>query len=547
MKLIDAFKALCFDHESNSSFDDYLARWVSLEQQGLGPQLENCTAELIRLEVLQEHIANLDFESKAREVFDAWHEFWCAATKQLDKISKFTFEGQKYFAYLDERQNIEREMFLSGAASYDHVIVDEFQDINPLDLALIRAIINRNRATLTITGDDDQAIFEWRGATPNYILKPSEYFASKSFDTYTLGVNYRSPANIVEHSQCLINNNKFREPKTIRPFVSERAKVEVRETESLSEALNYVHSLYDSFVSKGVKPSQLALISRLKSQIIPYQIYFASREISFCAAEDLQIFYSDTFDRLLSLLEIKTRKESFRTSEVVKDILLLCDYVKWFRLSKRDRPALTRWLTESRPKSLMDGILRLAEYRGELKSRSNSDGRVSLEMVDPICKFMDTEFVSDSLISLSENFEGLQKDFVKAEDDFFFKDPPFLYLADYAKRYRDNYDEFLEHIEMARNTLAHIPPADKKWEDISKYPIQLMTANRAKGKEFNTVVILDVEDKIWPTKHDLTDAELEAARRLFYVAFTRARKQVTMLLRKGKMKSPFIAELRLPE
>ena len=94
-------------------------------------------------------------------------------------------EDQKYFAYQDERKNIEQGRLLSGAASYDHIFVDEFQDINPLDLALVRAIVERSRATLTIAGDDDQAIFEWRGATPEYILDPGQYFGS-DFDTCTL-------------------------------------------------------------------------------------------------------------------------------------------------------------------------------------------------------------------------------------------------------------------------------------------------------------------------------------------------------------------------
>ncbi len=57
-------------------------------------------------------------------------------------------------------------------------MVDEFQDINPLDIALIKGIAQRHRATLTIVGDDDQAIFEWRGATPEYILHPEQYLGA---------------------------------------------------------------------------------------------------------------------------------------------------------------------------------------------------------------------------------------------------------------------------------------------------------------------------------------------------------------------------------
>ena len=54
-----------------------------------------------------------------------------------------------------------RKPAITGAARYNHILVDEFQDINPLDLELIKAVALRNRSTLTIVGDDDQAIFEW--------------------------------------------------------------------------------------------------------------------------------------------------------------------------------------------------------------------------------------------------------------------------------------------------------------------------------------------------------------------------------------------------
>lgn len=73
-----------------------------------------------------------------------------------------------------------------------------------------------------------------------------------------------------------------------------------------------------------------------------------------------------------------------------------------------------------------------------------------------------------------------------------------------------------------------------------------MTALRAKGKEFDTVVLLDVHDGVWPNKNAVDEAQLESERRVFYVAFTRARKRVVILLndRLGPV-SPYISELGL--
>ncbi len=97
------------------------------------------------------------------------------------------------------------------------------------------------------------------------------------------------------------------------------------------------------------------------------------------------------------------------------------------------------------------------------------------------------------------------------------------------------------------HTLVYTPPfeADESGDNLSKNPLHLMTALRAKGKEFDKVVLLDMETGIWPNKNAKTSEQLEAERRVMYVAFTRAREQVTLLLRRGAVPSPYIQELAL--
>ncbi len=550
MDMIDSLKSLGFDHVRHKSYLDFLSHWKELERQGLGWRLAEQVDQLIKFDVLSDELENTDPCARQKEFFAAFFPFWIEATQQLIASATFTLEDQKYFAYRDERKNVEQGRYLSGAASYNHVFVDEFQDINPLDLALVRAIAERSRATLTIAGDDDQAIFEWRGATPEYILDPEQYFNS-AFDTHTLGVNYRSPKNIVEHSQRLIVNNTRRVPKKISAHGSSLATIELLTIPSLSEALEYVHNLVTSSIVQGTSPGRIALISRKRSQIIPYQVHFASKDIDipFCAAEDLQLFLSDTFERLLKLLEIKADADRRRMPrQVVNDILFLCNFVKRYPLSKRNREDLRKYLQASRPLSIMEGVDFLAEYRGELKSK-NKEGKTSLEMADAIRTYINAKSVSDALLALSHNFEGLQFDFGKAEEDIFYTDPPFAQLAEYAKRYGTDYASFVYDIESAKDTLVYIPPfeGDDNGDDLSKNPLHLMTALRAKGKEFDKVVLLDVQDGIWPNRNARTPTQLEAERRVFYVAFTRAREQITMLMRNAAVPSPYIEELELAD
>jgi len=557
MNVIDAFKSLGFDHLRHSNLSTFSGHVDSLYQQNLGWKLQEQFDELTRYDVLSLAVGgdpNKLSDADMRRVYRSFFRFWREASAHLISNATFTLEDQKYVAYVDEVQKLEAKSILSGAARYDHVLVDEFQDINPLDLHLVKAIIARNRATLTIVGDDDQAIFEWRGATPEYILEPDHYFGVP-FETHKLSVNYRSPVNIVERSQRLISHNIRRVDKEVEAYGNERADIEIRKASGLSDALDYVHWLVKGSIERGKSPSRVAVIGRKRSQIIPYQVFFASRDMAFCAAEDLQIFLSSAFDRLLELLLIKTRASTrLSRTQVVGDLLKLCDLTKRYPLSKRDKEGLRSHLQRSKMRTLEDAAIALQEYRGTLKG-PNKGGAMSRGMADAVREFIDAETVAEALMRLSEHFVGLQYDLGKAETDIFFTDPPFLHLAEYASRYDDDYDQFVDDIELAKDQLVYVPPFEEgasglEKDELWRRPLHLMTALRAKGKEFDVVVLLGVRDGIWPNKNARTPAQIEAERRVFYVAFTRARKRVVMVLdeRAGNhssVASPYIGELGL--
>ena len=553
VKAIDEFKSLGFDHLKHSNYEQFGLHWDGLRTQGLGSRLENLCADLVKYGVIDsEDIEGAIENKKWRVVYKDFFEFWRDAVVQLINSATFTLVDQKYYAYQDECKKIESGSYLSGAARYNHILVDEFQDINPLDLALVKAIAIRNRATITIAGDDDQAVFEWRGASTEYILNPAKYFQSE-FETHRLGVNYRSPANIVKMSQMLIANNCRREAKQTEAFSAKEAKIEVKNTGDLSASLDYVSCLVESSVEQGKSPSKVAIIGRKKSQLIPYQVHFASKGIPFCAAEDLQMFMGDAFERLLNLLEIKARSNFGRQRKAVEDVLALCDLVKRYQIKQKEKTPLIRHLHQHSPANILDAFDVLSSYEGPLKGK-NVAGNMSKTMAKAARKFIEAGSVSDSLLELSNHFEGLQYDMGKAEDDIFYTDPPFFHLAEYAHRYGEDYERFIDDIERAKRTLVHMPPFEEGEQfNLWEHPLHLMTAIRAKGKEFDTVVLLDVTEDIWPNRNAETTEEFEAERRVFYVAFTRAREKVVMLVperigKRGSTSTPsrYIEELGIP-
>jgi len=543
MDMIDALKSLGFDHKRHKDEEAFLDHWMILETQQLQWMMLEQAQQLARYGVLDEkHLSGPDGISDAgkKQMYNRFYKFWRKATEHLAREATFTIEDQKYHAFQDEQSHVDKGNYLKGAARHEHILVDEFQDINPLDIALIKAMVERNKAYLTISGDDDQAIFEWRGATPKYIISPKEFFGYE-FREYFLETNYRSPANVVKHSQKLIRHNRRRVKKDVKAFSNKQAKIDLQEVSDVTEALSFVRKLVEDAIAKGESPSRVAIISRKRAQIIPYQVYFASKDIHFSAVEDLQVFLTKAFNQLLDFLEVKSYEVP--KTRVIETVLKLCNLVKRYPLNKAESDKLKRYFGADRPGSMEEAIDSLSCYRGKLKGSEET----SAAMAEALRAFLDEDSVSGTLEVLAKEFAGLQYDFGKAEDSVFYTDPPFFYLARYASRYGSDFKTFIEDIDKAKDTLVHVQPFDEDAdnEPLAAKPVHLMTALRSKGKEFDVVVLLDVEDEIWPNKNAKTEAQLEGERRIFYVAFTRARERIVILVDGQRDRSPYISELAL--
>ena len=543
MTVMDNLKAMGFDHTTDTNFSLFSQRLDNLKKQGLSWRVEEQFDLLTTMGVLQAG-KNESVSASRREFYNRFFTFWLKATESLLNQSTFTYEDQKYWPYLDLKSpgpDGKPKPYFRGAARYDHILVDEFQDINPLDLAFIKVIAQRNRASVTIVGDDDQAIFEWRGATPEYILRPDHYFGV-DFQDYQLGVNYRSPKNIVEHSQRLICNNKNRVAKKVVASASANADIAIEATNSVNERLQRVTEIV-----KSTEPGKVAVIGRFRSQLIPFQIYFTHEGAPFKTASDLDVFSSKAFDDLVNLLENWGQAHD-RISSVraVNGAIEICNLIKHFPLNKKDNSNLSRYLRSEHPRTIAQAIADIRDYDGDRLS-----GKSHQELHDVASKFVEAEEVAGAIRVVGKDFTGLRFDREKADDDIFFTAPPLEQLAQIAESNNFDADELITRIETAQKEIRDYQSIEDTADSEEKgsgweRPLHLMTATRAKGKEFDTVVILDAVEGVWPHNKATEQRETEAERRLFYVAFTRARKKVIMLT--GKDAGPisrFVAELEL--
>lgn len=542
MEVMDNIKSLGFDHTRDFNRDLYEKRMMDLLEQGLLWRIRQQFEILTEIGVLDSpKIDDPDF-------YIRFYTFWLDATHSLLEQAVFTFEDQKYWTYIDMKSpgiDGKSKRPISGAARYHHVIVDEFQDINPLDLALIKTIADRNQATLTIVGDDDQAIFEWRGATPEYILHPDQYFG-KQFKDYILEVNYRSPKNIVDLSQRLISNNENRVHKKVHATEgASTAKIEIKTTSDIHERLKFVTDIV-----KNTEPGKVAVIGRLRRQLIPHQIYFVSGSdsVPFKTATDLDILSSQAFDDFIKLLEIWDRAhDRRRPTQVIEDVIEICNFLKKYPLSKRDKSNLQVHLQSFKPRKTSEAVLKIREYDGTKLS-----GKTHEQMYEEASEFVNAEELPQAIICINDNFDGLSFDPERAEEEIFYTAPPLEQLAQIAESEGFDIDDLIERVDTAKAQIEEY----RNFEDNSdsgdklgmmQRPLHLMTATRSKGKEFDTVVILDAVDEFWPYKRTGDQRELESERRLFYVAFTRARKRVVFLTEEDFPLSPFVKELGLEE
>jgi DNA helicase-2/ATP-dependent DNA helicase PcrA len=309
----------------------------------------------------------------------------------------------------------------------------------------------------------------------------------------------------------------------------EDATVVVHTEPSLKDTVAYVQRSVRHLLDAG---RRVALISRKRSQIIPYQIVFAGDGVPFCAAEDLNVLLSEAFEQLKAILLLKAQADQPLPfgPDPIEGILKMCDRVKRYPLNKGDRGQLRSHLARERPKTVVAALESLHGYRGPLKG-SNAGGQMSATYYAAIRPLMVAESVADTLRAISESFEGLQKDYGKALDDIFFADPPFLYLGEFAERYGSDFGRFYQDVEGAIASLASLSRDDEEeLEGEWSKQLHLMTALRAKGKEFDDVFILDSNQGIWPSRLAVTEEDQEAERRLFYVAVTRARRALTFLV-----------------
>ncbi|MGD2061859.1 MAG: ATP-dependent helicase, partial [Acidimicrobiia bacterium] len=157
-----------------------------------------------------------------------------------------------------------------------HLLVDEFQDLTPAFLLLIRLLAGPGLNVFGV-GDDDQVIYGYAGADPGFLIGFGDLFPGAG--EHALEVNYRCPSDVVESASTLLEYNLRRVDKTIRSFASETG-LEVVESDGDALAPAVVQRVA-GLIDRGTPPSAIAALARVNSSLLPLHVAMAEEGIPF--------------------------------------------------------------------------------------------------------------------------------------------------------------------------------------------------------------------------------------------------------------------------
>jgi len=373
---------------------------------------------------------------------------------------------------------------IANMLNYRHVLIDEVQDLDPIQWRIIRAICSICDASLFAVGDDSQSIYGFRGADPGYLVRNQE-----KFDIYKLKDNYRSDGYIVAAANKLIKHNAKRldlEMNAIRTCKKEVGIVPGIDSEKLMENIKLTQTGYDGNIAVlGRNHFLLEKLSRFLSESgIDHE--YIGKKTAFTRSE--------SFRRVHAFLTLAVNPfDNF-------SFLLVRDY---FYIS-------------------------ITEYKEiRLKAVQQNKSHFQVYCESESFKRYHTAITEDNFREILEYMSGVEFEFDA--------DPVFDFINEYlAATHEPKINEYLDWLALY-DVQDEITAEPKK--------LQLMTIHASKGLEWSMVIIAGMNEGILPSFRSMKSPdELESERRLAYVAYTRARDHLILTSRpvdpEAKVKQP---------
>ncbi len=388
------------------------------------------------------------------------------------------------------------------ANRYHHVLIDEFQDTNPVQLEIIKLIIDQSNSdgrSYWIAGDDWQSIYSFAGASVNNILNFQSTFQQSKL--FILNVNYRSTPQILNACQNLISHNVRKIEKTLKTDNPEGDKVAVLESSSEEgEALSIINQIQELMKNRGYEYKDIAVLYRANFQSRVIEETFAQMKIPYYIENGLNFYQRSEVKYLLDYLRLINNPDSGEGDEALKSVINVPNRY----ISRKFVQELTEFSNKTNV-HLFEGLKSIPVDLPYL--RKNVKDFISF--ISPLADYssnLEPSEVVQMIRSQLDYDRFITDEDIPTPDDVKIQNLNQLQLS--AARY-SGIEDFLNYTDSFSEQMSN-----------DKEGIALMTIHKAKGLEFPVVFVIGLVEGITPTKK----GDIEEERRIVFVAISRAMK-----------------------
>lgn len=457
-------------------------------------------------------------------------------TSEFKTIYELYEEQKRYIGKIDYDDMLkicyqllsEREDYLSYYKKrFRYIIVDEYQDTNLLQKDILYLLAGSpEEANLCVVGDDDQSIYKFRGAKPEIMLSFAKTYPSCK--QIYMDVNYRSEPCIVQHAKNLIENNKTRFNKDIKAFKTGEgiieempAKTSDMEVRNIVSAIKKIHS------EKKKDYEDMAVLFRNNKQASFLSLVLMRKNIPFHSNDVIVSPYKHwIFNDLMAYYRLAEHTGNGR------------DLVQVINKPNRFIPLKNLYKVEP-DENEVARIVYKNIWEPWKRNRAIEEVHDFFQNLRLLKKNNPVDFIR--MVRSMAGYDAYLKNYAAYRN----MDLTELtcMLDSYLTDIKDNALTTMEAwFQYASEVNAKIDQMNK---NRSRRGVSISTMHKAKGLEWDTVFILGADDGTIPSKRSIDQGNLEEERRLFYVAVTRAKKELYLSHTENESthKSRFVSEM----
>lgn len=405
---------------------------------------------------------------------------------------------------------------------YQYISVDEYQDVSDIQEELISMIANTPDQNICVVGDPNQSIYAFRGAKVQNILNFKKKYPNAK--VITIMHNYRSTQSILDVANEVISHN--RKAMTVNPELdavkSDGPKPIVVQNYNDYEESTYVITKIKERIAAGVQPNEIAILYRNNSISRLFEQDLVENNIRYNVVGALNFYERKEIKDLVAYLRLIANKQDDLSFKRIINTpsrhigTTTINYMTDFANSCNPKPALFKvaqyadQVTRNNGKKLGPATIQSLKKFTDYIMQFDLQQKISIyDVLTKICQDFYLKYVT-TLDEHEKSTEGTRVDnvqqLISAASEFGAQHPDITL--------NDALIQFLQQAVLNTNLDAN---SDDK--------VQLMTVHSAKGLEFDTVFVVALEEQIFPSSY-ATKKTIPEERRLFYVAITRAKREL---------------------